>query len=429
MVYAEVKIMKIKTFIIVLCTIALLTGGAFAVSNYGRNASIEGLGSGSGAVVYVVDGTGLLGQDAANLTYYSANQTLVVKLIKVQNISDSDNSAYYIDPENTGTSGVFAGAIKFGGIGGLFLGAPSGTGFRFNNNANTLNLVQIYDSGGVAIGTSGYADNAHDPGANNVIIKGNVSIGTTSFPSGGGMPVLVMAQAGSLPTGFVSNTAGMVVVDSGGTAEVYLCDEAGNCAIQTPHANSYLNNFSSEYYYPWVYESSNPYIGRRVVGDMEGLFRLVENLTGKQLLYTEEIPKLSWADLENWREQEENNRNRDAAVQAWLRNASEIEVLPSAAFEFVWDNKTVVTGKIKDYKNEYSFDENGAVSASVVPIYETKTISKEKRVLKNDVRFDKAVGKFYRKPTKAEAEVAVGEGYSHYLKQSPPAWMANRGAS
>ena len=72
------------------------------------------------------------------------------------------------------------GTIKLGDAGSYFIGDAT-HGFRFNNNADSANNVHFYDNAGVAIGTgAGYASNATGPGANNVVIEGNVGIATTT---------------------------------------------------------------------------------------------------------------------------------------------------------------------------------------------------------------------------------------------------------
>jgi hypothetical protein len=66
---------------------------------------------------------------------------------------------------------------------------------------------------------------------------GNVLIGNTlADPTGGGTPVLLLAQATGDPTGLPSNTAGIFTKDAGGTCELYGVDEAGNVTLNSPHA-------------------------------------------------------------------------------------------------------------------------------------------------------------------------------------------------
>lgn len=360
---------------------------------------------------------------------------------------DQDNLSYYIDPASEAISALFAGTLqvkndititypgnvnssKYFGVNGH---APPHIGGTAPWGGMEVETLQDIPSG--SHDTQLYfitSDSGVVGGARRVTIdkNGNVAIGATAFPSGGGTPVYVMGQANGAPTGFGSNTGGMVVLDTGGTAEVYLCDEAANCAIQTPHANDFLNNLSLDYYYPWVYESSNPYIGRKITVDMEGVIRAIESLTGKQFIFTENITKLSWTELENWRESEENNKNRDAEAVAWLRNNSEIEVSASQAFETQPSEKIIQTGKIIGSRTVYNLDElNGTVTPVQVPIYETKKIIQTKKKLKDNVRFDRSIGKFYQTRTKKEALAAVGENYPHYIRQAPPKWMAVRGVN
>lgn len=72
------------------------------------------------------------------------------------------------------------GPIKLGAFLGYLVGS-TGHGFRFNNSLDTLNLMRIWDGGGVSIGTS-YATSV-DPGTNNLIVQGRVGVGTSSLQS------------------------------------------------------------------------------------------------------------------------------------------------------------------------------------------------------------------------------------------------------
>jgi len=61
---------------------------------------------------------------------------------------------------------------------------------------------------------------------------GNVCLGTTSVPSGGGTPVFVLADAGSDPTGVPADHAGLV----NKSGELYAFDENGNVTLISPHS-------------------------------------------------------------------------------------------------------------------------------------------------------------------------------------------------
>ena len=381
---------------------------------------------------------GQVTQDAVNFSYFTSNSTLVVKFIQ----GDGTNLTGIAKTNSTNTFTQPVVINSSSGADGLTVKSYGGlqTQIVLDSDSPDRDVELDFREAGTqrwlfsmrgALGTNELELYNQSNGLALRIAQNNAfGIGTSTLPSGGGVPVLVMAQASSLPTGFGSNTIGMVGVDVAGTTEAYLCDEAGNCAIQTPHDSNFLNNASSSYWYPWVYSSENPYIGRGVNVDMEGVIREVERLSGKQLLYNYTIPKLSWTELENGREREENNKSRNIAVEAYLRNASETEVPMQQAFEDTVETKTVQTDKIVGNTTEYTYDENmGTTNAVVVPIYETKTISKSKKKLIDGITFNKQNGKFFKKPTKTEAEAAVGENYPHYSRQEPPKWMKDRGAS
>jgi len=65
---------------------------------------------------------------------------------------------------------------------------------------------------------------------------GSVGIGTTTPASGGGYPCLIMADAGSDPTGISTNCAGVFAKDVSGTTEFFAIDEGGAATQLTQHA-------------------------------------------------------------------------------------------------------------------------------------------------------------------------------------------------
>jgi hypothetical protein len=134
----------------------------------------EEIVSGSAKSILFIDGSGNLAQDA-NFTY--------------------TQSAGRID---------INGAVRFGRS-AYFIGNTS-NGFVINNNADTLNLVQFYPSGGGAIGQD-YANNGSDPGFNNFIVEGNIGIGNVTTTARFHLPAGA-AGAGEAP---IKLTAGTVL--------------------------------------------------------------------------------------------------------------------------------------------------------------------------------------------------------------------------
>lgn len=128
-----------------------LTGSGTAVSPFVINAS------GGGAVSSVSNSDGTL--------TISTTTGAVVASLALGHANTWTAAQTHNAPIKLGSSGYFI--------------ANSNNGFVINNNADTLSFLQIYPSGGVAIGTS-YANNGSDPGSNNFIVQGNIGVGTVS---------------------------------------------------------------------------------------------------------------------------------------------------------------------------------------------------------------------------------------------------------
>lgn len=98
----------------------------------------------------------------------------------------------------------------------------------------------------------------------------SLGIGSATFPSGGGTPVIVIAQAGSDPTGMPSNTAGVFAKDVAGTCELFGIDEAGNVQQLTGHfdpdeAVRLGIVIDANDPYPRVEHEMNIYLGKRAL--------------------------------------------------------------------------------------------------------------------------------------------------------------------
>lgn len=126
----------------------------------------------------------------------------------------------------------------------------------------------------------------------------NLGLGAASLPSAGG-PAISMLQ-GTAPTP-ASNTAGIWAGDVAGTAELFGFDEAGNDVQLTCHPAPFLDSLPATHVFPWSYSASNKYLGKKINVDMEGLIREVENLSGKKLMFVDDLPnKHDWdSDQEN----------------------------------------------------------------------------------------------------------------------------------
>lgn len=114
----------------------------------------------------------------------------------------------------------------------------------------------------------------------------NFRFRTTS--TGGGSGVFVMGNASTVPTGTLSDAAGLYA--SGG--ELYAYDSAGNATLLSPHDPVTGH---------WIFYSVNVKTGQVVKIDMEEAIRALEMLTGKKLMTVSSIPDSAW-EIKEWEE-------------------------------------------------------------------------------------------------------------------------------
>lgn len=175
---------------------------------------------------------------------------------------------------------------------------------------------------------------------------GNIGVGTSSFPSGGGTPVIVLTQASGNPTGMPGDTCGIFGKNVTTTCELFAIDEAGNVTQLSAHATDgpdWLYDFDQPH--PDRVEcSENVYTGTKEWVNTSRKARLLERLLAGEdisLLPREQrtvthvvsgLPKRDWDEdqqaLRTRREQDiaaqqERSKAADEARAAWDKTATE----------------------------------------------------------------------------------------------------------
>lgn len=119
-----------------------------------------------------------------------------------------------------------------------------------------------------------------------------------------------------------TNTAGLYADDVAGTVELFGIDEAGNTTQLTPHDFSLFTPEANEPN-PWSFVSTNYYTGEVIAVDMARLARLVQQLTGEQLIYRRQLPA---DERRDWVADQNANFDRaTAALAQWDTRRIEVE--------------------------------------------------------------------------------------------------------
>lgn len=171
----------------------------------------------------------------------------------------------------------------------------------------------IYDPLGTHWGDAG-----KDPAGTTYVGGIATNVPDVTHPSGGATCV-TLPQSGGDPTGIASNTAGIYSKDVAGTCELYSFDEAGNFAIQSPHAMDgprWL--YDDDDPLPRVFYEENVYLGVRRWTNQSRQARLLE-----RMLAGEDVSKLPerertfihvehYEPLDDW----DGNQQRQVAARA-----------------------------------------------------------------------------------------------------------------
>ena len=175
-----------------------------------------------------------------------------------------------------------------------------------------------------------YLNDKIDYKANDLVNLSSIGVGTTT--PGGGTTTgtnIVSIKDGTAPAGGVS---GQVSLYSA-SGELYAFDSSGNATLLSPHRFDLFDPDPS-YDLPFSYYSENRFIGKKVNVDMYGAIKAIEQLTGKQFIFVEDLPIEETID---WDENEEKQRlQREKEISAWVKGkanydkaVAEYEVLPA----------------------------------------------------------------------------------------------------
>lgn len=130
--------------------------------------------------------------------------------------------------------------------------------------------------------------------------------------------VINIPNATSAPGSPIANT--IRLWSDGGEAKIM--DASGNTSTFSPHNFEGIELDPNDPF-PVTIHHENPYLGTESWIYLSKLARLVEDLTGEKIIYTQDITKRDWAADETSRQQQ-----RDAEIAVYDQKVSDAEKLP-----------------------------------------------------------------------------------------------------
>ena len=117
--------------------------------------------------------------------------------------------------------------------------------------------------------------------------SGNIGIGEIPQTiKGTATKALVLGDNGQNVLATSLNTAGLFAKDTGGVVKLYAFDEGGNQNAISPHV---FKMFQQPDPMAWSYYGINHNVGKEINVDVYGAIREIEDLTGKQFIFTQDI--------------------------------------------------------------------------------------------------------------------------------------------
>ena len=190
--------------------------------------------------------------------------------------------------------------------------------------------------------------------------------------------------------GKLSGYAKIFAKETGANTELRASDANHNQTTITPH-NFALYEPDAADPLPWSYYSENPVIGKKINVNMSGAFRALEELTGKQFIFTEELAPENKISLDDLRAAKVLGKKEEKA-----RKSPWIEVDKSDAVEqYEEENITKSQQNITKYRlNPKTGEVDSYQVNETIETASTNGVMNYR--LKNGFRFDETTGKFYR---------------------------------
>ena len=157
----------------------------------------------------------------------------------------------------------------------------------------------------------------------NITADANLIIGGTSFGTSATNTFVI--NNGTAPTSSVGNGVQLYAEDVSASSELKVRDEAGNVTTLSPH-NFKLFQPNQNFSFPWSYYSKNEFLGKEINVDMYKMCKILEQLTGEQIIYENNIPKKSWNEnqLEIKQKIEEENAELNKKIAELNKELSQI---------------------------------------------------------------------------------------------------------
>ena len=185
-------------------------------------------------------------------------------------------------------------------------------------------------------------------------------------------------------------------LDSGRT-DMWVKDSNGNVKVISPHRFELFQPSENDPI-PWSYYSENCFIGKRINVDMSGAIMALEQLTGKQFIYIEDLSEEKIVNLEAWKTSE-TLRLINEAKQSEIKNNPWVEIPFSEAWEEVDEmvsEETLET--VTKYRINWTTKSVDPYETRVKVVTLKPTGSKIEK-FKAGIRFDENTGKLYRPRT------------------------------
>ena len=309
--------------------------------------------------------------------------------------------------ENNGEAGI---SVLGSSNSYLFLGdASSETGagaIRYNHGSDTMylrtvgaNRVTIASDGDVGIGTTAPAEKLH--------VNGTIQLSsTTTDETSGGKLWYLAVYAGSW------------------IYEMRVHDGQGNDTTISPH-NFTMFEPDAEDPLPWSFYSRNTVIGKEVNVNMSKAIRLLEQLSGEQLIYVQDLPAEEVQSKADWLATEKAQLEKTLIEQKIKELGGWIEVTPQDAVEDVEEEQEIIGQQTVE---RYRFNEATGLPELVQIQEEIRQTVSTGRIIKrirSDCHMDEITGKFYQQVT-ADNVVLDAADQQQIDNRQLPAYVKDR---
>ena len=216
--------------------------------------------------------------------------------------------------------------------------------------------------------------------------------------------LMILENSGALTFGTGSDPGSSKVGFYNSSGRMKCRDSQGNNNVISPHYFE-LYQPDAQDPLPWTYHSENRIVGKKINVDMSKAVRLLEELTGQQLVYVEDLPADQLISEAEWKAAYRENKIAEEKLKLLLANPYKEVPLQEALEEIEEETEDTVIQAVTKYRINAQSGELETYTIESMSKIKTNT-GRTIKIIRSDCHLNEDTGKCYRKLTTEDIELS-----------------------